>query len=215
MEENVRQKKEDIVKDKLGNEEIDLSGIDDDNLDKAITTEDKENLIKKETGAEDLDIENLPEDQVDSLLGHITKQEESTEVDEIDTLVETLCEENKDQEEIEEALENKFGLKQEEAENVYKVSFNEKDTYIDKLYDAIKESEDPFKAVQGIAIARDDERDNIQSEEPVKIDVPENVDHVEDLKDQTGEKIGKKIEEPEVVYANKEEAKSTPDPIDL
>ena len=185
MDANVRAKEEEIVKDKLGEDakDIDLSGVSDDELEKAVTTEDKKNQIKKDSGVEELNTDSLSEDQLDQLMSKLSSNEEGASLSEcikkaIDSSV-SEYEENT----ILEALHRKYNLKISEAQEIFNEHLKEHETFIDHIYDLFKESE--------------------------------KCPHVEDLIEETGEKVEGTLDIPEMEYANKKEAKTIPDPVDL
>lgn len=185
MDANVRAKEEEIVKDKLGEDakDIDLSGVSDDELEKAVTTEDKKNQIKKDSGVEELNTDSLSEDQLDQLMSKLSSNEEGASLSEcikraIDSSVGEY-EENT----ILEALHRKYNLKISEAQEIFNEHLKEHETFIDHIYNLFKESEE--------------------------------CPHVEDLIEETGEKVEGTLDIPEMEYANKKEAKTIPDPVDL
>jgi hypothetical protein len=185
MDANVRAKEEEIVKDKLGEDakDIDLSGVSDDELEKAVTTEDKKNQIKKDSGVEELNTDSLSEDQLDQLMSKLSSNEEGASLSEcikraIDSSVGEY-EENT----ILEALHRKYNLKISEAQEIFNEHLKEHETFIDHIYNLFKESEE--------------------------------CPHVEDLIEETGEKVEGTLDIPEMEYANKKEAKTVPDPVDL
>lgn len=185
MDANVRAKEEEIVKDKLGEDakDIDLSGVSDDELEKAVTTEDKKNQIKKDSGVEELNTDSLSEDQLDQLMSKLSSNEEGASLSEcikkaIDSSVGEYEEDT-----ILEALHRKYNLKISEAQEIFNEHLKEHETFIDHIYDLFKESEE--------------------------------CPHVDDLIEETGEKVEGTLDIPEMEYANKKEAKTVPDPVDL
>jgi hypothetical protein len=185
MDANVRAKEEEIVKDKLGEDakDIDLSGVSDDELEKAVTTEDKKNQIKKDSGVEELNTDSLSEDQLDQLMSKLSSNEEGASLSEcikkaIDSSVGEYEEDT-----ILEALHRKYNLKISEAQEIFNEHLKEHETFIDHIYNLFKESEE--------------------------------CPHVEDLIEETGEKVEGTLDIPEMEYANKKEAKTVPDPVDL
>lgn len=120
MESNIRNSKEEIVKKKLGSEDIDLSNVKDEDLDKAITDEDKKNLIKDETQTKDLDLDNLKDDQLDNLLGHLDFESKGSSLAEsIDDAVAYMIKDGYEDKTICDVLKNYVQLKTDEAEKIY------------------------------------------------------------------------------------------------
>ena len=185
MDANVRAKEEEIVKDKLGEDakDIDLSGVSDDELEKAVTTEDKKNQIKKDSGVEELNTDSLSEEQLDQLMSKLSSNEEGASLSEcIKKAIDSSVGEY-EEDIILEALHRKYNLKISEAQEIFNEHLKEHETFIDHIYDLFKESEE--------------------------------CPHVEDLIEETGEKVKGTLDIPEMEYANKKEAKTVPEPVDL
>ena len=184
MDANVRAKEEEIVKDKLGEDakDIDLSGVSDDELEKAVTAEDKKNQIKKDSGVEELNTDNLPEEQLDQLMSKLSSEEGASLSECIKKDIDNSIGEY-EEDTILEALHKKYNLKISEAQEIFNEHLKEHETFIDHIYDLFKESEE--------------------------------CPHVEDLMEETGEKVDGTLDIPEMEYANKKEAKTVPDPVDL
>ena len=185
MDANVRAKEEEIVKDKLGEDakDIDLSGVSDDELEKAVTTEDKKNQIKKDSGVEELNTDSLSEEQLDQLMSKLSSNEEGASLSEcIKKAIDSSVGEY-EEDIILEALHRKYNLKISEAQEIFNEHLKEHETFIDHIYDLFKESEE--------------------------------CPHVEDLIEETGEKVEGTLDIPEMEYANEKEAKTVPDPVDL
>lgn len=185
MDANVRAKEEEIVKDKLGEDakDIDLSGVSDDELEKAVTTEDKKNQIKKDSGVEELNTDSLSEEQLDQLMSKLSSNEEGASLSEcIKKAIDSSVGEY-EEDIILEALHRKYNLKISEAQEIFNEHLKEHETFIDHIYDLFKESEE--------------------------------CPHVEDLIEETGEKVEGTLDIPEMEYANKKEAKTVPEPVDL
>ena len=185
MDANVRAKEEEIVKDKLGEDakDIDLSGVSDDELEKAVTTEDKKNQIKKDSGVEELNTDSLSEEQLDQLMSKLSSNEEGASLSEcIKKAIDSSVGEY-EEDIILEALHRKYNLKISEAQEIFNEHLKEHETFIDHIYDLFKESEE--------------------------------CPHVEDLMEETGEKVEGTLDIPEMEYANKKEAKTVPEPVDL
>ena len=185
MDANVRAKEEEIVKDKLGEDakDIDLSGVSDDELEKAVTTEDKKNQIKKDSGVEELNTDSLSEEQLDQLMSKLSSNEEGASLSEcIKKAIDSSVGEY-EEDIILEALHRKYNLKISEAQEIFNEHLKEHETFIDHIYNLFKESEE--------------------------------CPHVEDLMEETGEKVEGTLDIPEMEYANKKEAKTVPDPVDL
>ena len=185
MDANVRAKEEEIVKDKLGEDakDIDLSGVSDDELEKAVTTEDKKNQIKKDSGVEELNTDSLSEEQLDQLMSKLSSNEEGASLSEcIKKAIDSSVGEY-EEDIILEALHRKYNLKISEAQEIFNEHLKEHETFIDHIYNLFKESEE--------------------------------CPHVEDLIEETGEKVKGTLDIPEMEYANKKEAKTVPEPVDL
>lgn len=185
MDANVRAKEEEIVKDKLGEDakDIDLSGVSDDELEKAVTTEDKKNQIKKDSGVEELNTDSLSEEQLDQLMSKLSSNEEGASLSEcIKKAIDSSVGEY-EEDIILEALHRKYNLKISEAQEIFNEHLKEHETFIDHIYNLFKESEE--------------------------------CPHVEDLIEETGEKVEGTLDIPEMEYANKKEAKTVPEPVDL
>ena len=185
MDANVRAKEEEIVKDKLGEDakDIDLSGVSDDELEKAVTTEDKKNQIKKDSGVEELNTDSLSEEQLDQLMSKLSSNEEGASLSEcIKKAIDSSVGEY-EEDIILEALHRKYNLKISEAQEIFNEHLKEHETFIDHIYNLFKESEE--------------------------------CPHVEDLMEETGEKVEGTLDIPEMEYANKKEAKTVPEPVDL
>ena len=185
MDANVRAKEEEIVKDKLGEDakDIDLSGVSDDELEKAVTTEDKKNQIKKDSGVEELNTDSLSEEQLDQLMSNLSSNEEGASLSEcIKKAIDSSVGEY-EEDIILEALHRKYNLKISEAQEIFNEHLKEHETFIDHIYALFKESEE--------------------------------CPHVDDLMEETGEKVEGTLDIPEMEYANKKEAKTVPEPVDL
>ena len=184
MDANVRAREEEIVKSKLGEDakDIDLSGVSDDELEKAVTAEDKKNQIKKDSGVEELNTDNLPEEQLDQLMSKLSSEEGASLSECIKKDIDNSIGEY-EEDTILEALHKKYNLKISEAQEIFNEHLKEHETFIDHIYDLFKESEE--------------------------------CPHVEDLIEETGEKVDGTLDIPEMEYANKKEAKTVPDPVDL
>lgn len=188
--EDIRDKEEIIIKNKLGEEDIDLSGISDDDLDKVVSKEDKEDFIKKASNAEDLQLGNLPDDQVDALLSKITNEEGGSSLTE---------------KQIVEALSKEMDFKLDEAQKVYEDHLNEKTYFIDRLYESFEACDEDIEKLDMVSIMADID---LTPEVMVNESDPQ-----KELQDQTGEKIGKGHDLPDMEYANMKDAKSTPEPM--
>lgn len=143
MDENVRAKEEEIVKSKLGDDakDIDLSGISDDELEKAVTEEDKKEQIKKDSGVEELNTDSLSDEQLNQLMGKLSSNEEGASLSEC--IKKAIDDSVNDYEEgvILEALHRKFNLKISEAQDLFDEHLREHETFIDYIYNIFTESE--------------------------------------------------------------------------
>lgn len=143
MDENVRAKEEEIVKGKLGDDakDIDLSGISDDELEKAVTEEDKKEQIKKDSGVEELNTDSLSDEQLNQLMGKLSSNEEGASLSEC--IKKAIDDSVNDYEEgvILEALHRKFNLKISEAQDLFNEHLREHETFIDYIYNIFTESE--------------------------------------------------------------------------
>lgn len=211
MDKNTRNKEEEIIKDKIGIKDINLDSLSDEDVEKAVTKEDKVDAIKKSSGAKDLNIDNLPDDQIDSLLGKIDTEKSATLSESVDEIIDCIEAVQGTEKDILEALKVNVGLKLEEAKKIYDFRMQESTSFIEKEYKKFKEN------FIGEGIPKDDERERgiVEEPKPFKIEVSEEVDHIEDLKNIKGENPKKKIDLPEVEYADKKEAKTFPYPEDI
>lgn len=187
MENNIRNSKEEIVKKKLGSEDIDLSNVKDEDLDKAITDDDKKNLIKDETQTKDLNLDNLKDDQLDNLLGHLNFEDKGSSLAEsIDDAVAYMIKDGYEDKTICDVLENYVQIKSDEAKKICK-----------DIADSLGVDLDVEKTVVDI--------DDKKSE-----DTP----HIDDLEKSEGEKV-KKPDLPKVEYGYEKEAKKEPEAEDI
>lgn len=217
MDADVRNKEEEIIKNKVGIENLNFEKVSDEDIEKVVTKEDKAEAIKRDSGAEDLNIENLPDDQVDALLKNLKNKESSSSslsesrsmINSIDEIIDCMSAVQSTEEDIVEALKVNAGLKIEEAQKICNSRLTEKESFIEKEYEKLKES------IIGIAVAENDERDEVKKSKPSEVKIPQEVDHIEDLKNIKGKEKEEKLDIPEVEYANKKEAKTIPDPIGI
>jgi hypothetical protein len=114
-DEALRQGKEAVIKAKLGNkaEDVDLSSVPDEELDKMITDEDKKEVLKKRSGVENLNVDNLSSEELDTLMSKLGKSED------IGELVECMTSVGSSENDILEAIKVHTGMKLQEAKNVY------------------------------------------------------------------------------------------------
>lgn len=177
-EEAIRAGKEEVVKAKLGDEaqDIDLSSISDEDLEKVVTDEDKDEALKAATGVENLDVSNLSDEEKDALLGKVS---ESADIDEI---IECLSLVNGSEHDIVEAIHVHTGMKMEEAREVYEDRLSEKKaSAVDTLYHILHEDKEEDGDITLMDIEPEGTLDNL---EPIK----EGVDY-------TGEAIAEEDKE--------------------
>lgn len=184
--EDTRDTKELLLKKKLGEEDIDLSTITDEDLDSLVTNKDKEEYIKATADSPDLNLESLPDEQVDSLLGSLDPEKKEASLSE--KVVVSRC------------------FKESEARNIHKYCMRGKRSFINNLYETFMKADGDFDKI---------DLSSIMKKSDLTPAIAGLVDPQKDLEDQKGEKIGKTPEKPEVIYANMEDAKHIPDPIDI
>lgn len=112
--EDIRLEKEEILKTKLGDENINLENVSDEDLDKVVTEEDIDETIKNKTGVENLNVEELSPEEKEKLLGSLKSGGLEA------SLVET-----ESKEKILNSL-GSLGFKESEAEEIYNDSLAEK-----------------------------------------------------------------------------------------
>lgn len=131
MDEDVRLKKEDIIKNKLENEDVDLSALSDDEINKVVTPEAEKEVISQATQVENLD--SLSDEDIDKLFGSIDQKEGEGLTEAIEKIVNTLKEKNTPSQKIIESMQKNMGFKESEAKDLYDL-YERKETFIEKAY---------------------------------------------------------------------------------
>ena len=183
-----RETKEEILKAKLGSEEIDLTKVSDEELDKAMTDEAKDEFVKK-VSEDKLDISDLDSEEKDKVVDALTKDKD---------LASIFGEKKSKEDTVKELCE--CGFNSDEAEDVYsRESVLKESTSIDKLYEMLH--------CEGFAIPETDPRDaGVEYHKPIEVKVPDETP-IESLEDQKGEKLGDAPDIPEMEYEYEKEAK--------
>lgn len=139
MDEDIRTKKEDIIKNKLENEEVDLSALSDDEINKVVTPEAEKEAISQATEVENLD--SLSDEDIDKLFGSIESKKGEGLAEALEWIINVLEEKKQSKEKITNLLCTRMNFKESEANDLYELC-KPKEYFINKTYEIFKECEE-------------------------------------------------------------------------